>query len=838
MQSAVVTILHFVAADLVYGWLKPNVRNNMEQSRELRQLFDACAQGKVDVVSSLLDSGSDVNATDEDDLTALQLAAASGQEQVVRLLLVQGAAVDQANLAGWTPLLHAARNGHTAVAALLVQNHASIDVQTCYGAGIACLAARSGNLAMCRLLEGAGVSFAAPSGHVGNVGSTLEIAPLVVAAHRGHDSLVKHLLSSADVNCPVKPTEVTALMGAVVGGHVSTARLVVERGKADVNAVDINDRSALDYSIALSKQQVKEYLQTKTTRCQHPALKQTLPSIIEAVKQGSVEKVRDILDRDISQRDACVPQDGATPLMFSAMLGHLPIVQLLVEKGCNINAQDVVNGWTALMQAIFHGQKEVAVHLMHAGADVTVPAKSGCNAFDMASIIADVDTELYRLIAAHAVPVVVPQQRGISSQSRTSSTDTVNRKTGVKAWWTRISNRFHNLKQTESISSNRHELSEVADDATLKDTPVMTLPSDVAVIKSLGSNPLTAVVGLDTTDQLVKNDTRFSFDVSGIMTPGSSALKSTVPPIFPSPLFHNDRTSKMPPAGHRKPLTNQSHSRTLSLTRTISSGIKPSRNQYSTLNLVNRIASPPPRVQFAKRPAVKMPAQVDVSPSASCDAATLGGSGSSGAIALPRTSKCVLSSASSSTLTAGSDNNADKTSPSVELLRSKRKKLHSNIESKPIVSKPDQRFHRNMHSFGVTDHAATPNLSSVGKDSGIGTGVVPCKVAVDRYRDVSESDQTDLGGILQKLSLECYQPVFEEQEVDVEAFLTLNDCDLRELGIRSSESRRQILAAISELNVNKDRQRQLHQKVFAQRGISNSKASEADSLPDSAIDRI
>ena len=78
----------------------------MEQTRELRHLFDACTQGNVEVVNSLLDSGFDINATDEDDITALQLAAASGQEQVVRLLLVRGAAVDQANLTGWTPLLH------------------------------------------------------------------------------------------------------------------------------------------------------------------------------------------------------------------------------------------------------------------------------------------------------------------------------------------------------------------------------------------------------------------------------------------------------------------------------------------------------------------------------------------------------------------------------------------------------------------------------------------------------------------------------------------------------------------------------------------------------------
>ena len=65
--------------------------------------------------------------------------------------------------------------------------------------------------------------------------------------------------------------------------------------------------------------------------------------------------MREILEKDITQRNACAPQDGATPLMFAAMMGRLDIVQLLVERGCDINKQDTVSGWTALMQATYHG---------------------------------------------------------------------------------------------------------------------------------------------------------------------------------------------------------------------------------------------------------------------------------------------------------------------------------------------------------------------------------------------------------------------------------------------------------------------------------------------------
>ena len=70
---------------------------------------------------------------------------------------------------------------------------------------------------------------------------------------------------------------------------------------------------------------------------------------------GNIQRVRAILDQDVNQCNACTPQDGATPLMFAAMLGNLDIVIMLVESNCDINCQDTVSGWTALMQATFHG---------------------------------------------------------------------------------------------------------------------------------------------------------------------------------------------------------------------------------------------------------------------------------------------------------------------------------------------------------------------------------------------------------------------------------------------------------------------------------------------------
>lgn len=70
---------------------------------------------------------------------------------------------------------------------------------------------------------------------------------------------------------------------------------------------------------------------------------------------GDIKRIRAILDQDLSQRDACSPEEGATPLMFAAMAGQLDIAQLLVDRGCDMDKQDTISGWTALMQATYHG---------------------------------------------------------------------------------------------------------------------------------------------------------------------------------------------------------------------------------------------------------------------------------------------------------------------------------------------------------------------------------------------------------------------------------------------------------------------------------------------------
>uniref|UniRef100_A0A3P8V413 BicC family RNA binding protein 1 n=1 Tax=Cynoglossus semilaevis TaxID=244447 RepID=A0A3P8V413_CYNSE len=61
---------------------------------------------------------------------------------------------------------------------------------------------------------------------------------------------------------------------------------------------------------------------------------------------------------------------------------------------------------------------------------------------------------------------------------------------------------------------------------------------------------------------------------------------------------------------------------------------------------------------------------------------------------------------------------------------------------------------------------------------------------------------SDLPELFSKLGLGKYTDVFQQQEIDLQTFLTLTDQDLKELGITTFGARRKMLLAISELNKN------------------------------------
>ncbi len=97
---------------------------------------------------------------------------------------------------------------------------------------------------------------------------------------------------------------------------------------------------------------------------------------------GHKETVRPLLDRGaiIDTRDAM----GRTALMYAAAGPYSQTVQLLLERGADLNIRGKEEGWTALMFAAAEGQTNVIRVLLAHGADLKVTDADGDTAHDFA----------------------------------------------------------------------------------------------------------------------------------------------------------------------------------------------------------------------------------------------------------------------------------------------------------------------------------------------------------------------------------------------------------------------------------------------------------------------
>lgn len=100
----------------------------------------------LECVRLLLEGGADVDAANDQRMTALHYAAQAGAEPMVRLLVDAGAQVNVQDVAGLTPLHLVAVYGTSALCTFLASKGAQIDVADTSGATPLMLAAVHGNI--------------------------------------------------------------------------------------------------------------------------------------------------------------------------------------------------------------------------------------------------------------------------------------------------------------------------------------------------------------------------------------------------------------------------------------------------------------------------------------------------------------------------------------------------------------------------------------------------------------------------------------------------------------------------------------------------------------------
>lgn len=115
--------------------------------------------------------------------------------------------------------------------------------------------------------------------------------------------------------------------------------------------------------------------------------------------------------------------------------------------------------------------------------------------------------------------------------------------------------------------------------------------------------------------------------------------------------------------------------------------------------------------------------------------------------------------------------------------------LPSHAEFPSAVSSPKRKQNKSAAEHYLSSSNYMDSISSV-------TGSNGCSLN-------SSLKGSDLPELFSKLGLGKYTDVFQQQEIDLQTFLTLTDQDLKELGITTFGARRKMLLAISELNKNR-----------------------------------
>ena len=323
------------------------------------QLIDAVKQGDAQIVRSLLEQQSDVDAAQPDGATALMWAAHRNDLDTVELLIRAGANVNAANDYGATPLWLACTHGSASLVEMLLKAGADPNATLLAGeTALMAAAERSAELVMLLLTHGAdedakehqggqtALMRAAAANRSEVVQTLVEFGgadvsarskggftPLLFAVQQnGQDAAMVLLAAGANVN-EVSP-ETSPLLLASARGYEALAVSLLKMD-ADPNVVDFRGYSPLHY--AASRRNMLGAVEALLARGANP----NTPIWREAAKSERISIVAvPFLEGKPSRvipagaRGGTIPI-GATPLWLAAASRNIDAMRLLADAGAD-----------------------------------------------------------------------------------------------------------------------------------------------------------------------------------------------------------------------------------------------------------------------------------------------------------------------------------------------------------------------------------------------------------------------------------------------------------------------------------------------------------------------
>jgi ankyrin repeat protein len=255
----------------------------------LTPLYKACFDGSLDIASALVDAGADVNLKSTSDYAPLYAAVSNKHKTVMEYLLSKGARIDEkSGPNGLTAIYKACADGSLDIATVLVDAGADVNLKSPQGFAPLFAAIQNNHKPVVEYLLSKGVHIDEKNGKLGLtalhkacINGSLDIATVLVdaeadinvkdesgftpfysAVHNHHIPVIKYLLSKrARINEKNGPNDDTVLNRACVTGSLEIVKILVNAG-ADINAVNKQGKTPLDFAVEKNHQSVIDYLES------------------------------------------------------------------------------------------------------------------------------------------------------------------------------------------------------------------------------------------------------------------------------------------------------------------------------------------------------------------------------------------------------------------------------------------------------------------------------------------------------------------------------------------------------------------------------------------------
>jgi hypothetical protein len=302
--------------------------------------------------------------------TALHEAAGSGWQDGVELLLEHAADINAVSVqTGATPLQLAIEYESSSVALWLLEHGADPTVEANPERSTMRIAACANDRPMIQALVDRGMK-----------------ADIFAAITLQDETLIRKLviIDASVLSQRLRPHEAVTFFPLHLAATNNLPRIVdllIYLG-ADVNAVDEQNRTAIDLALHTGKRAAYERLYSNGCRpnpellalVQTPERSEHIARLHTGLVKGNKDVVIEELDADPTLINQRLPDVwgsggtfGATPLHWAAMFGHIDIARLLIERGASLSARDATHDGTPLGWAMEYRRPQMVQFLKEQG---------------------------------------------------------------------------------------------------------------------------------------------------------------------------------------------------------------------------------------------------------------------------------------------------------------------------------------------------------------------------------------------------------------------------------------------------------------------------------------